>query len=62
MFNFAAKLNCLLFTEEERRRSNVYGTQGKLQLDPNKDLQLGMLLLSHIQLTLTTRILCGGTA
>ena len=36
MFNFAAKLNCLLFTEEERRRSNVSGSQGKLQLDPCK--------------------------
>ena len=33
---FAAKLNCLLFTAEERRRSNVSGSQGKLQLDPSK--------------------------
>ena len=36
MFNFAAKLNCPLFTTEERRRSNVSGSQGKLQSDPSK--------------------------
>ena len=36
--NFAARLNCEVFTIEERMQGNVSGTQGKLQLDPQKML------------------------
>jgi len=32
--NFVARLICKLFTGEERMQSNVSGSQGKLQLDP----------------------------
>ena len=34
--NFAAKLNCELFSKEERMKSNVAGTRSKEKLDPSK--------------------------
>ena len=34
--NFAAKLNCEVFTREERMKSNVNGGQKKPKLDPKK--------------------------
>ena len=34
--NFAAKLNCEVFSKEERMKSNVAGTRGKEKLNSNK--------------------------
>ena len=34
--NFAAKLNCEVFSKEERMKSNVAGTHGKQKLDVNR--------------------------
>lgn len=38
--NFAARLNCKVFTVEERMLSNVSGSQGKQKLDPQKILAI----------------------
>lgn len=40
IMNFAARLNYKVFTIEERMQSNVSGTQGKQQLDPQKILAI----------------------
>ena len=62
MFNFAAKLNCLLFTAEERRRSNVSGSQGKLQLDPSKIFAIRDATFATYPTNIQSKDVCGRIA